>query len=301
MTILVTGAAGQLGSEVVSTLRRRGDRVIEADLGDFDLQDAEAVHAFVQTHQPEALIHCGGYSDVNKAETAPEDCISVNAMGTLNLVREALKVDASLMLVSSDLVFDGEKGSPYETADPVGPVNVFGLSKLQAEEAVRCLMTRYYIVRTSGLFSRHGIGFLHGMYHVAEGKAIVYAPEDRLLNPTYTVDLAETMAELIHSGSYGVYHAANAGGCSVYAFVRELLREMRSPRRVEAVQLSDLRNLATYPRDTRISMASLEAAGLSPLPDWRNALARLLRETGLSASHLDPAEAVREEEERELE
>ena len=149
LRVMVTGCEGQLGYDVVRLLQSRKVECKGVDLGDFSLTDADGVMQAVQDYRPNAIVHCAAYTAVDKAESEPEVCTAVNGMGTTNLVRAALAVGAKLLYISTDYVFGGEGTEPFETEAPFGPQNVYGLSKMQGEIAVRSLMTRFYILRTS--------------------------------------------------------------------------------------------------------------------------------------------------------
>ena len=179
MKALVTGAEGQLGAEVVKILRQRGVQVSGVDRADFDLLNAEAVRAYVEELKPGVIIHCAAYTAVDRAETEPETCCAVNGMGTMNITRAAVAVGAKLLYVSTGFVFSGEGDAPAEINDPTAPQNVYGLSKLQGEQAVRSLMTQYFIVRTSTMFSARGNNVLKTMLRIGKEKRSMDVPCDR--------------------------------------------------------------------------------------------------------------------------
>ena len=163
MKVLVTGYAGQLGWDTVRLLETRGIECRGVDMQDFDLTDGQAVKNYVQTYRPNAIVHCAAYTNVDKAESEPEICAGVNGMGTLNMVRAALSVGAKMVFISTDYVFPGTGDHPWKVDDPYGPLNVYGMSKVQGEDAVRSLMTRFFILRTSWVFGRNGRNFVRTM------------------------------------------------------------------------------------------------------------------------------------------
>lgn len=278
MKILVTGAKGQLGQAVCRALRWRGDHVVPVDAEDFDLTDNDAVRSFVEETQPSAIIHCAAYTAVDKAESEPETSCLVNAGGTLNIARAALSVNAALVYISTDYVFAGQGTEPQETDAPKGPLNVYGLGKLQGEDAIRSLMTRYYIVRTSWVFSAQGSNFVKAIRRLAREKRELRVVGDQVGSPTYAPDLAAFLAALVHSGKYGVYHATNEGECSWAEFAEAIIRGSGLRARVIPVTTAEWKSAARRPLNSRLSKASLDNAGFSRLPPWQDALERCLAE-----------------------
>lgn len=278
MKIMVTGATGMLGQDVVRALRARGHVCLGTGSADFDLLDAEAVRRAVGDFMPEAIVHCAAYTAVDQAESEPEKCMAVNAMGTLNLARAALSVDAKLLYVSTDYVFDGSGDAPHETDERPGPLNVYGLSKLQGEEAVRGLMARYFILRTSWVFGAGGRSFVSTMLRLGKEKPLVRVVDDQRGAPTYTADLARLIADMIVTDRYGTYHAASEGCCSFAEFARAIMQRSGSPCRVEAIPTAEYPCAAKRPLNSRLSMRSLDEAGFTRLPPWEDALRRFMAE-----------------------
>lgn len=278
MRILVTGATGMLGQNVVRTLRARGHVCLGAGTMDFDLLDAEAVHRAVRDFTPEAIVHCAAYTAVDQAESEPEKCMAVNGLGTLNIVRSALAVKAKLLYISTDYVFDGSGSAPHEASERPRPLNVYGLSKLQGEEAVRGLMTRYFILRTSWVFGMGGRSFVSTMLRLGRERASVRVVDDQRGAPTFTHDLARLIADMIVTDRYGTYHASNEGCCSFAEFARAIMQLSGSPCRVEAITTAEYPCAARRPLNSRLSMRSLDEAGFRRLPPWEDALRRFLAE-----------------------
>ena len=283
MKVLVTGAAGQLGREVCMALRRRGDAVVACDLKDFDLTDEEAVLAAVRKADPSAIVHCAAYTAVDRAETEPALCCRVNGMGTLNIVRAALAVGARLVYVSTDYVLPGAGDQPQPVNAAYGPLNVYGQSKQQGEEAVRSLMTRYFIVRTSWLFSATGDNFVKTMLKLGAERSEVKVVNDQIGSPTGAEDLAALLAQMVHSNRYGIYHATNEGFCSWAEFAGEIMRQGGRHCRVKPISSAEWPSAAHRPLNSRLSKDALDAAGFDRLPPWQDALARVIAQ--LNARH----------------
>lgn len=276
MKVMVTGANGQLGRDVTAQLRMMKIPCLPVDREDFDLCDSRQVADFVLKHRPTAIIHCAAYTAVDQAEREPERCCRVNGIGTMNLVRAALAVDAKLCYISTEYVFPGEGSSPMEVTARPRPLNVYGLSKLQGEEAVRSLMSRYFIVRISWLFGM-GSNFVRTMLRLGKERGSVRVVCDQVGSPTYTGDLAPLLCRMIQTERYGIYHATNSGECSWADFARVIFREAGVPCRVEPIPSSAYPTPARRPLNSRLSKASLTEAGFPLLPPWEDALSRYLR------------------------
>ncbi|MBQ6174902.1 MAG: dTDP-4-dehydrorhamnose reductase [Clostridia bacterium] len=272
MKILVTGAHGQLGRAVCAELNQKGIPCIAAGRDSFTLTDRESVDAFVRSAAPDAIIHCAAYTDVDRAELEPERCMAVNAQGTAFLAQAAADTGAKLLLVSTDYVFSGAAAEPYGPDDPRGPVNVYGLSKLQAEEAVRSLCKRSFIVRTSWLFSAEGSNFVRKILSQARETRSLRVVCDQTGCPTYAPDLAAYLVQLIRTDHYGITHAVNSGFCTRSEFASAILRLARIPCQVMPVPSSVVPSVARRPLNSR-----LDGAGTEPvLPTWQSGLQRCI-------------------------
>ncbi|MBR5344630.1 MAG: dTDP-4-dehydrorhamnose reductase [Clostridia bacterium] len=280
MKCLVTGAKGQLGRALTEELGRRGIPTVTTDIESLNLTDAEAVEAFVVAEKPDVILHCAGYTAVDKAESEPEVCIAANAGASLNLARAALCTGAAMLLVSSDYVFSGEGDMPWETEDRREPLNVYGVSKVQAEEAVRSLLTRCWVVRTSWMFSAHGHNFVRTMLRLGRERHETPVVCDQIGSPTYAPDLAAFLCDLIQTQRYGFYHATNEGFCSWAEFAQRIFDEAGLSCSVVPVPSAVYPAAARRPLNSRLSKASLDRNGFARLPSWQDGLKRCLEEIG---------------------
>lgn len=278
MKVLVTGVGGQLGYDVCKELDRLGIENKGVDVQDFDLTDGAAVMAAVQTYMPDAIIHCAAYTNVEKAESVPEVCADVNGMGTLNMVRAALAVNAKLMYISTDYVFEGTGDTPYEVNAPHRPQSVYGLTKDQGEEAVTSLMQRYFIVRISWVFGVHGNNFVRTMLRLGSERKELNVVDDQIGSPTYTADLAVLLCSMIRTDKYGAYHATNEGYCSWAEFAQAIMDEAGLKCVVHPIPTSAYPTAAKRPLNSRMSKRSLDLAGFQRLPSWQDALHRYVEE-----------------------
>ena len=239
MKVLVTGYAGQLGWDTVRLLEARGIECRGVDMQDFDLTDGEAVKTYVQSYRPTAIVHCAAYTNVDKAESQPEICAAVNGMGTVNIVRAALSVGAKVVFISTDYVFPGTGDQPWKVNDDYGPRNVYGMSKVQGEDAVRSLMTRYFILRTSWVFGKNGHNFVRTMIRLGKEKKEIRVVDDQIGSPTYTRDLARVICDMLPTEKYGIYHVRNEGFISWFQFAKMIMEKTGLPCRVLPVPSSE--------------------------------------------------------------
>ena len=278
MKVLVTGYAGQLGWDTVRQLEARGIECRGVDMQDFDLTDGQAVKDYVQSYRPTAIVHCAAYTGVDKAESQPEICAAVNGMGTVHMVRAALSVGAKLVYISTDYVFPGTGDPPFGIDDPYGPKNVYGVSKVQGEDAVRSLMTRYYILRTSWVFGKNGRNFVRTMLRLGAEKKELRVVDDQIGSPTYAKDLARVICDMIPTEKYGIYHVRNEGFISWADFAKMIMEKSGLPCRIIPVPSSEYATLARRPLNSRLSGKKLQVAGFEPMPSVGNALDRYLAE-----------------------
>lgn len=278
MKVLVTGYAGQLGHDVVELLEARGVACRGVDREDFDLTDAEAVMDCVRAEAPDVIVHCAAYTAVDRAESEPEVCLRINGMGTMNLVRAALEVGAKLLYISTDYVFPGTGTEPWTEDAEYGPLNVYGLSKMQGETAVRSLMTRFFILRTSWVFGLNGHNFVRTMLRLGEEKDEIRVVDDQVGSPTYTRDLARVICDMIPTEKYGIYHVRNEGFISWAQFARMIMDSRGLGCRVVPVSSDEYPTAARRPLNSRLSAGKLTAAGFAPMPSVEDALRRYLLE-----------------------
>lgn len=278
MRILVTGASGQLGYDVERELERRGIEHLGTSSRELDITDREAVERLMAAYRPDAAIHCAAYTKVDLAEDEPERCWAVNADGTRNMAAACRKTGAKLLYISTDYVFPGAGERSYETGDPTGPVNTYGRSKLAGELAVQSLLEKYFIVRISWVFGKNGNNFVKTMLRLAETKADLSVVCDQIGSPTYTADLAPLLCDMVQTERYGVYHATNEGTCAWSEFAEAIFELAGRQVVVHPIPTSAYPTRAVRPLNSRMSKERLRDNGFQELPEWKNALARYLKE-----------------------
>lgn len=215
MKVLVTGANGQLGYDVVKALQKRNIECYGATRKDFDIVDFEATENFIMGYMPDVIIHCAAYTAVDKAEDEHGLCHLVNVSATENIAEICKKINAKMLYISTDYVFDGTKNGFYEVDDKPNPINVYGKTKLLGEQVVQRILEKYYIVRISWAFGEHGNNFVKTMLYLGKERKEINVVADQYGSPTYTTDLAALLIEMIQTDKYGVYHATNEGVCTL--------------------------------------------------------------------------------------
>ena len=277
MKVLVTGASGQLGYDVCKVLDTRRIECYAPALEELDITNRPMALDILRECRPDAVIHCAAYTAVDKAEDEPEKCWIINVDGTRNLAEGCKEINAKLLYISTDYVFEGTGNQFNEVDAPVNPQNVYGMSKLAGELVVKSLLEKYFIVRTSWVFGKNGNNFVKTMLRLAETMAEVSVVCDQIGSPTYTADLAPLLCDMVQTEKYGVYHATNGGVCSWAEFAEEIFRLTGKNVRVRAIPTREYLTKAIRPLNSRISKAKLLAAGFAQLPDSLEALERYLR------------------------
>jgi len=276
--VLVTGAAGQLGSDVAKKLRQIGMETIGADLKEFDILDGKATRNFVNDCKPDMVVHCAAYTKVDQAEAEADLCQRINAGGTENIALACRECGSGLCYLSTDYVFDGTAERPYETGDVPNPISVYGKSKYRGEQLAASLVPNHYILRTSWVFGENGNNFVKTMLNLGRHHQNLRVVSDQIGSPTYTVDLADLIASLIRTEKFGIYHGTNSGYCSWADFAAEIFRQMNWDVTVARIPSSAYPTKAERPKNSRLSKQCLINSGLSLLPDWQDGLARFLKE-----------------------
>lgn len=289
MRILVTGAGGMLGQDLVPALRERGHEVLPLARADLDVTDLAAVRAAVQTLRPHVVANCAAWTRVDDAESHPDAAFRVNALGPRNLAVACYEAGAALLHISTDYVFDGRKGAPYREFDLPAPLGVYGASKRAGEELVRSLCPRHWIVRTQWLYGAGGPNFVRTILRLARERLEAAGPgrppeplavvNDQTGSPTYTRDLARALADLVSSPAYGTYHLTNQGACTWYEFARTILTLAgMGAVEVRPVATAELGRPASRPAYSVLENHLWRVEGRVPLRPWAEALAAFLAE-----------------------
>lgn len=275
MRVMIFGASGLLGQALVREWS--GDEVMGLRSRDADIRDAGAVQEVVERTRPDWIVLAAAYADVDGCESKPDHAFAVNRDGAVNVANAAKQVDAKLVFLSSDYVFDGKKTAPYEVDDPRNPQSVYGRSKAEAEVQLLDILPDCCIVRTSWLFGVGGKCFPDTILKLATTRPTLDVVDDQRGCPTYCVDLARVIAELCRKGAHGIVHVTNAGDCSWFEFAREIVKDGGLASEVRAVSSRQMARPAPRPAYSVLSAASLQLYGIT-MPGWPDALRRYLAE-----------------------
>ena len=276
MKVLVTGANGQLGTDVMAELVKRGHDAVGVDVSEMDITKADEVCRVMTAAEPEAVIHCAAWTAVDDAEDKPEAVRAVNALGTENIARLCKEQDCKLMYISTDYVFDGTGKRPWEPDDDRQPLNVYGQTKYEGELAAQKYAEKLFIVRIAWVFGLNGKNFVKTMLDLAKTHTDLNVVNDQIGSPTYTKDLARLLADMIETDKYGCYHATNEGFCSWYEFACEIFRQAGMNVKVNPVTSDEFPAKAKRPHNSRMSKEKLSENGFERLPSWQDALKRYL-------------------------
>ena len=304
MRVFVTGAGGQLGHDVMNNLHVRGYEGIGSDIAPvysgiadgsavttmpyiaLDITNAEAVRAVIAQVRPDVVVHCAAWTAVDLAEDADkvEKVRAINAGGTQNIANVCKELDCKMVYLSTDYVFDGQGEQPWlPDCKDYKPLNVYGETKLEGELAVANTLDKYFIVRISWVFGLNGKNFIKTMVNLGKTHDTLRVVCDQIGTPTYTLDLARLLVDMIETEKYGYYHATNEGGyISWYDFACEIFRQAGMNTRVIPVTTAEYGlSKAARPFNSRLDKRKLTEAGFNPLPNWQDALSRYLKEVQL--------------------
>lgn len=310
MKVFVTGVAGQLGHDVMNELAKRGYEGIGSDLAleysgaadespvttmeyrAMDITDADAVSKVLHEVKPDVVVHCAAWTAVDLAEDEDklEKVRAINVDGTANIARCCKELDAKMVYISTDYVFDGQGEEPWQPdCKDYAPLNVYGQTKLDGELAVANTLEKYFIVRIAWVFGVNGKNFIKTMLSVGKTHDRLTVVNDQIGTPTYTYDLARLLVDMIETDKYGYYHATNEGGyISWYEFTKEIFRQAvelgymeydEEHLTVTPVTTAEYGvSKAARPFNSRLDKSKLVENGFTPLPTWQDALSRYLKE-----------------------
>lgn len=285
MKVLVTGAKGQLGYDVVLELKKRGFDAIGVDILEMDITNQKEVEKKFLEIKPDGVIHCAAFTAVDKAEDEKELAYNVNVKGTENIVKVCKRLNCKMIYISTDYVFDGKGIKPFLPEDKRNPLNQYGLTKYQAEMIVEKELEKFFIVRISWVFGVNGNNFVKTMLKLAKSKNELTVINDQIGTPTYTVDLSRLLVDMIQTDKYGYYHVTNQGGfISWYNFACEIIKQAsyydEDYKKVNIIPVSSNSYLtkAKRPLNSRLDTTKLAKKGFMPLETWQNALSSFLKQ-----------------------
>lgn len=301
MKVLVTGVAGQLGHDVMNELHKRGYEGVGSDIApqysgaddgtavtkmdyvQMDITNSEEVTETIKKVNPDVVVHCAAWTAVDLAEEKEnkEKVMAINVGGTENIARVCKELDCKMVYISTDYVFDGYGTRPWEEdCKDYAPLNVYGESKLMGEKVVSLNLEKYFIVRIAWVFGVNGNNFIKTMLNVGKEFDTLKVVNDQIGTPTYTYDLSRLLVDMIETDKYGYYHATNEGGyISWYDFACEIFKQAGYKTKVNPVTTEEYGvSKARRPFNSRLNKTKLVDNGFTPLPDWKDALNRYLKE-----------------------
>lgn len=301
MKVLVTGVAGQLGHDVMNELHKRGYEGVGSDIApqysgaddgtavtkmdyvQMDITNSEEVNETIKKVNPDVVVHCAAWTAVDLAEEKEnkEKVMAINVGGTENIARVCKELDCKMVYISTDYVFDGYGTRPWEEdCKDYAPLNVYGESKLMGEKVVSLNLEKYFIVRIAWVFGVNGNNFIKTMLKVGKKFDTLKVVNDQIGTPTYTYDLSRLLVDMIETDKYGYYHATNEGGyISWYDFACEIFKQAGYKTKVNPVTTEEYGvSKARRPFNSRLNKTKLVDNGFTPLPDWKDALSRYLKE-----------------------
>lgn len=304
MKVFVTGVNGQLGHDVMNELYKREYEATGSDIADtyagindfspvttmpyvkLDITDTEEVNRVISGLEPDVVIHCAAWTAVDMAEDDDnvELVRNVNAHGTENIAKACKNIDAKMIYISTDYVFDGQGTKPWSPdCKDYKPLNVYGQTKLEGELAVSSILDKYFIVRIAWVFGLNGKNFIKTMINVGKSHDEVRVVNDQIGTPTYTLDLSRLLVDMIETEKYGYYHVTNDGGyISWYDFTKEIYKQYGLDTKVIPVTTEEYGlSKAKRPFNSRLDKSKLIENGFKPLPTWQDALRRYLEEANL--------------------
>jgi len=283
MKIAVIGSAGQLGTDVVAAFTSNGDDVTPLTHAEIELQEMSSVSNCLQGLHPDLVVNTAAMHHVDNCEKDPERAFAVNGLGVRNLAVGAREVGAALMHVSTDYVFDGAKGSPYEESDAPNPLNVYGNTKLSGEHFVRSMLDRHFVLRTSAIYGRSpcrakgGLNFIELMLKLARERGEVRVVDSEFVTPTSTAELSRQMVALSRTSFYGLYHATAEGSCSWHEFAHEVFTLTDTKVRLQVAGPNEFPAKVPRPRYSVLENRGLKRQMLNTFKPWQEGVREYLR------------------------
>ncbi|AOY76980.1 dTDP-4-dehydrorhamnose reductase [Clostridium formicaceticum] len=269
MTICILGGTGQLGHELIKVMKDK--KVASLGRKNIDITKLDEVYKTLKTIKPDVIIHAAAFTDVDQCENKPELAFKVNTQGTKNVSIVAGNLGSKLIYISTDYVFDGNKGSPYNESDLPNPINIYGMSKYEGEIEVQKNLEKYFIVRTAWLYGNKGKNFVKTILSLTSNNTLLKVVDDQIGSPTYAVDLAQALKKLLVMEDYGVYHFINAGNSTWYDFAKEIIKIKNIAAKLSPITSTEIQRKAQRPANSTLNNNS--SIKLRP---WQEALKEYL-------------------------
>lgn len=276
MKVLITGSNGMLGHDLIDVLDGKHE-LIKTTSKSLDITDEDKVKDYIVNENPGIVINSAAYTDVDGCETNEEIAYKVNGEGVKNLALACKVVDCPLLHISTDYVFNGENNKPWMEDDEVGPISIYGKSKLQGEEAIESILDNFFIIRTSWLYGINGGNFPKTMLELAKTHDTLTVVTDEIGTPTYTLDLAQAIAELIETEYYGIYHITNSDYCSWFDFAKYIFEVKNIDVNVVPVTAEEFARPASRPHYSVLNNSNWVNNGFKPLRSYKEAIKDYLK------------------------
>jgi dTDP-4-dehydrorhamnose reductase len=281
-TVLIIGSRGQLGSDMVKICRSAGFNVIEIDYPDIDITDKAKTISFIEQCQAAYIINCAAYTAVDDCESHPKEAYALNAEGPRNIALGAQKTGATIIHISTDYVFDGEKSTPYLEGDLCNPLTVYGKTKLEGERLTAESCKKHQIYRIAWLYGTHGNNFVKTIRNVATKKKLagesLSVVNDQFGTPTYTIEVCEQIVKMLGTDNYGIFHCTCEGSCSWYDFTKEVLSSSGIDIEVRPCTTAEFIRPAPRPHFSVLENSRLKKMGHNIMNDWKTAFQKFLAE-----------------------
>jgi dTDP-4-dehydrorhamnose reductase len=290
--IVVIGADGQLGSDIVSAFAAEGAAAAALTHADVEISSLESVKKRLNELQPDVVVNTAAFHHVEKCEADPALAFAVNSLGARHVAQVTDSLGAKLVHISTDYVFDGTRRTPYSESDPPAPLNAYGNSKLSGEFFVRCSNPRHFVVRVSAIYGLHpcrakgGLNFVELMLKLSREREEVRVVDDEFVSPTPTVEIAKQLVVLARTSEYGLHHATAEGSCSWYEFARAIFDLTGTKVRLERARPGDFPVKVPRPKYSVLENAALKARSLNAFSDWRNGLQNYLAHRGGASAEI---------------
>lgn len=271
MKILITGSNGMLGHDLIEVLKDKHELLLTTSKT-LDITDGDSVMDFILKSNPDIVINSAAYTDVDGCESNPDLAYNVNGEGVKNLALACREVDCPLVHISTDYVFNGQNDRPWVEDDEIGPISIYGKSKLEGEEHIKEILEKYFIVRTAWLYGVNGRNFPRTMLELAQNHSEITVVYDEVGTPTYTPDLAKGISELIETDYYGTYHLTNSGNCSWCEFARYIFEVADVDVNVIPVTASEFARPAPRPSYSVLENRNWVENGFEPLRNYKEAI-----------------------------
>ncbi|MDP3035129.1 MAG: dTDP-4-dehydrorhamnose reductase [Methanobacteriaceae archaeon] len=275
MKVLIIGSEGMLGHDLVEILSAENE-ISTTTIDTLDITDIEKTIETVKNINPDVVVHAAAFTDVDGSETNADLAYKVNVLGTRNVAVACSEVDAAIVYICTDYVFDGTKGSSYYEYDQTNPLGVYGKTKHQGEVCIRDILNKFYIVRTSWLYGFHGPNFITTMLKLAEKMDIISVVADQIGSPTYTVDLATAISELIKKPAYGIYHITNSDHCSWYEYAQEIFENAGIDIELNPVSTEEFGSPAPRPKYSVLENYNWKMEGFPKIRSYKKALRKYM-------------------------